>query len=187
MIFLQLLFAFFQIGAFSIGGGYAALPLIQDQVVEIYKWLNLKEFTDLITISQMTPGPIAINTASFVGMRVAGIPGALAATFGCVLPSAVIVLIIAYFYKKYNNLKFIQGTMWGLHPAVIGLIAATGYSMLVNTIFGENGISFNFDSINFIAVALVVLCLIAVRKTKINPAFIMLGAGALGGLIYSFI
>ena len=95
---INLFISFFKIGLFSFGGGYAALPLIQEEVVDMNSWLSLNEFNDLITISQMTPGPIAINSATFVGIRIAGLPGALAATFGCVLPSAVIVGAISYFY-----------------------------------------------------------------------------------------
>ena len=91
MIYLQLFLSFLQIGLFSFGGGYAAMPLIQDQVVTRYGWLSMAEFTDLITISQMTPGPIAVNSATFVGIRIAGIPGALVATFGCILPSCILV------------------------------------------------------------------------------------------------
>ena len=92
MIHLELFWSFFQIGLFSIGGGYAAMPLIQHQVVELHPWLTLEQFSDIITISQMTPGPIAINSATFVGLQLGGLPGALVATAGCVLPSCIIVL-----------------------------------------------------------------------------------------------
>lgn len=95
MIYLQLLWSFFQIGLFSIGGGYAAMPLIQHQVVDLHPWLTMTEFADIMTIAEMTPGPIAINSATFVGIQVAGIPGALVATLGCVLPSCVIVTLLA--------------------------------------------------------------------------------------------
>ena len=95
MTYLELFISFFKIGLFSFGGGYAAMPLIQDQVVTAHQWLSMPEFTDLVTISQMTPGPIAINSATFVGIKIAGIPGALAATLGCILPSCVIVMLIA--------------------------------------------------------------------------------------------
>ena len=105
MIYLQLFLSFLQIGAFSFGGGYAALPLIRHQVVEANGWLQLSEFTDLITISQMTPGPIAVNSATFVGIKIAGIPGALIATLGCILPSCIIVTLIASLYLKYRNLS----------------------------------------------------------------------------------
>lgn len=88
MIYLQLFFSFLQIGMFSFGGGYAAMPLIQGQVVTLHGWLTISEFTDLITISQMTPGPIAVNSATFVGMKIAGIPGAIVATAGCILRPA---------------------------------------------------------------------------------------------------
>ncbi|MFR1171383.1 MAG: chromate transporter, partial [Coprobacillus cateniformis] len=100
MIYLQLFLSFLQIGAFSFGGGYAAMPLIQNQVVDLHHWLSLSEFTDLVTISQMTPGPIAVNSATFVGIKIAGIPGAIVATLGCILPACIIVTIIAWLYLK---------------------------------------------------------------------------------------
>ena len=100
MIWLQLFFSFLQIGLFSFGGGYAAVPLIQEQIVNIHGWLDMDQFTDLITISQMTPGPIAINSATFVGIRIGGIPGALVATLGCILPSCIIVTLLAKLYLK---------------------------------------------------------------------------------------
>ena len=100
MIYLQLFLSFLQIGMFSFGGGYSAMPLIQGQVVTLHGWLTMSEFTDLITISQMTPGPIAVNSATFVGMKIAGIPGAVVATAGCILPSCIIVTILARLYLK---------------------------------------------------------------------------------------
>ena len=101
MTLLQLLFSFLQIGLLSIGGGYAALPIIQDQVVAMHGWLSMREFADILTISQMTPGPIAINAASFVGTKIAGLPGALVASLGVVLPSFIIVLTLSFLY--YNT------------------------------------------------------------------------------------
>ncbi|MEG0901675.1 MAG: chromate transporter, partial [Clostridia bacterium] len=98
MILAELFFSFLQVGLFSIGGGYAALPLIQHQVVEAHTWLTMSEFTDLITIAEMTPGPIAVNSATFVGIRIAGVGGALIATLGCILPSMLIVSMLAYVY-----------------------------------------------------------------------------------------
>jgi chromate transporter len=103
MIYLKLFWSFLQIGLFSFGGGYAALPLIEDQVVTINNWLTQEEFIDLFSISQMTPGPIAINAATFVGQKVGGFTGALVATFGNILPSCVILIIIAHFYVKFQN------------------------------------------------------------------------------------
>ena len=104
MIYLQLFWSFLQIGRFSFGGGYAAIPLIQGQIVERHGWLSMPEFTDLITISQMTPGPIAINSATFVGIKSAGVQGAAVATLSCILPSCIIVTLIAKIYLKYRTM-----------------------------------------------------------------------------------
>ena len=101
MIYFQLFWSFIQVGLFSIGGGYAAIPLIQNQVVEIHPWLTMNEFTDLITIAEMTPGPIAVNSATFVGIRIAGLSGAVIATIGCILPSCFIVSFLAFIYYHY--------------------------------------------------------------------------------------
>ena len=100
MIYLELFGSFFQIGLFSIGGGYAAMPLIQNQVVDIHPWLTMTQFADIMTIAEMTPGPIAINSATFVGIQVAGLPGAVIATVGCVFPSCVIVMLIMGLYGE---------------------------------------------------------------------------------------
>ena len=97
-IYIELFLSFLQVGMFSIGGGYAAMPLIQSQAVDTYGWLTLREFTDLITIAEMTPGPIAVNSATFVGIRMAGLSGALSATLGCILPSLVIGSIMSWAY-----------------------------------------------------------------------------------------
>ena len=104
MIYLEILWSFIQIGLFSVGGGYAAMPLIQHQVVDLHPWLTMTQFADIMTIAEMTPGPIAINAATFVGIRVAGIPGALVATLGCVLPSCIIVISLAYVYYRFRGL-----------------------------------------------------------------------------------
>ena len=160
MIYLQLFLSFLQIGAFSFGGGYAAMPLIQNQVVQLHSWLSQSEFTDLITISQMTPGPIAINSATFVGTRIAGIPGALAATAGCVLPSCILVTLLAKIYLKYRNLSLLQGVLKSLRPAVIAMIAAAGASILVNAFWGDLTGS-----------------LILLARFKMNPIHVMLLSG----------
>ena len=114
------------------------MPLIQNQVVNLHHWLSLSEFTDLITISQMTPGPIAINSATFVGEKIAGVPGAIVATLGCIMPSIIIVTIIAYFYMKYRDLDSLQSVLKTLRPAVVAMIASAGVSILVTAFFGES-------------------------------------------------
>ena len=129
MIYLELFFCFLQIGLFSFGGGYAAVPLIQSRVVEGYHWLEMSEFADLITIAEMTPGPIAINSATFVGIRVAGPLGAVVCTLGCITPSLVIVVMLAYIYYRFHNLKTVHGVLAALRPAIVALIAAAGLSI----------------------------------------------------------
>ena len=121
MILLQLFLSFVQIGLFSIGGGYAAIPLIQSQTVDLHHWLTAEQFMDLATIAEMTPGPIAINGATFVGLRVAGLPGAIVATFGCILPSLFIASLLACIYRKYRELPMLQSVLASLRPAVVAL------------------------------------------------------------------
>jgi len=181
MIYLQLFLSFLQIGAFSFGGGYAAMPLIQNQVVQLHSWLSQSEFTDLITISQMTPGPIAVNSATFVGTRIAGMPGALAATAGCVLPSCILVTLLAKIYLKYRNLSLLQGVLKSLRPAVIAMIAAAGVSILVNAFWGETMASLTatelLPNISIQAVGIFIGSLILLVRFKINPIHVMLLSG----------
>ncbi|MDD3335027.1 MAG: chromate transporter, partial [Eubacteriales bacterium] len=139
MIYLELFWSMFQIGLFSVGGGYVAIPLIQHQIVELHGWLTATEFTDIITIAEMTPGPIAINSATFVGIRVGGMLGALVSTFACVLPSCVIVVLLAKLYYRYRNLNAIQYVLEGLRPAVVAMIASAGLGIVLLAFF-EQGV-----------------------------------------------
>ncbi|HHX11221.1 MAG TPA: chromate transporter [Clostridiales bacterium] len=184
MLYLKLFLSFFQIGLFSIGGGYAAMPLIQQQIVEINHWLTMTEFADLVTIAEMTPGPIAINSATFVGTRIAGLGGALTATLGCVLPSFIIVLTLAKVYYKYNNLTVVKGILGGLRPVVVAMIASAGLSILINAFWGEGGIISVLD-INYIAVGLFTIGLFILRKFKANPVYVMIACGIIGMIVYS--
>lgn len=184
MIYIQLFLSFLQIGAFSFGGGYAAMPLIQEQVVKLHHWLSLSEFTDLVTISQMTPGPIAINSATFVGIKIAGIPGAIIATLGCILPSCIVVTIIAYFYMKYRHLQSLQNILNMLRPAVISLIAVAGLTILITAFFQENQIS--VDTLKIHMMIIFGICVYLLTKKKMNPIFVMILAGVMN-LLYSFV
>lgn len=177
MIYLQLFWSFLQVGLFSFGGGYAAMPLIEEQIVTRHGWLSMQEFTDLITISQMTPGPIAVNSATFVGIKIAGIPGALVATFGCILPSCILVIVLAKLYFKYRNMQMLQGVLGSLRPAVVAMIAAAGVSVLVTAFWGDEVIS--FLGTNWVLVAIFLVCFVLLRATKLNPVFIMVLAGVL--------
>ena len=184
MIYLKLFWSFFQIGLFSVGGGYAAMPLIQHQVVELNNWLTMQEFVDIITISQMTPGPIAINSATFVGIQIAGLPGAIIATLGCVFPSCVIVLTLAWVYFRYRNLSVVQGVLGGLRPAVVAMIASAGLSILILCLWDSGNISLSLSSIDWIGALLFVCALFSLRKWKLNPIYVMLGAGVSGLILY---
>ena len=129
MIYLQLFLSFLQIGLFSFGGGYAAMPLIQDQVVTAHGWLSMPEFTDLITISQMTPGPIAINSATFVGYQVCGTFGAFCATVGVVLPSFVVIYAISFVLRQFSELTVVQYAFNGIRAGVLALLLKALLSM----------------------------------------------------------
>ncbi|ANU46585.1 chromate transporter [Enterocloster clostridioformis] len=177
MIYFQLFLSFLQIGAFSFGGGYAAMPLIQNQVVTLHGWLNPAEFTDLVTISQMTPGPIAINAATFVGTRIAGTPGALAATIGCVLPSCILVTLLAKIYLKYRNLSLIQGVLKSLRPAVVAMIGAAGVSILVTAFWGLEGFSPDLSAMNPRSVCIFIGAMILLIRFKMNPILVMVLSG----------
>ena len=187
MILLKLFWSFFQIGMFSIGGGMAAMPLIQNQVVNLHHWLTLSEFTDLITIAEMTPGPIAINSATFVGIRIAGIPGAIVATIGCIFPSCVIVSLLAWIYFKFKELTVVQGILSGLRPTIVALIASAGLSIFILVVWGEDGFSTNPLTINLVSVLLFTVAIFILRKWKPNPIYVMLGSGIIGGAIYLLI
>ncbi|MBQ3156958.1 MAG: chromate transporter [Clostridia bacterium] len=127
---LSLFMAFLQVGAFSIGGGYAAMPLIKSLTVDTHAWLTTAEFADLVTIAEMTPGPIALNAATFVGMRLSGLPGALAATFGCVLPSLLIVSLLSWLYAHFSSGKVMQSVLGTLRPVVVALIASAAVTLI---------------------------------------------------------
>ena len=187
MILWQLFWSFFQIGLFSIGGGDAALPLIQAQVVDGYGWMTMTEFSDIITISQMTPCPIAINAATFVGTRIAGPAGAAVATLGCIVPSCIIVLTLAFIYYKYRNITMVQGTLKGLQPAVVALIASAGLSILVTAFFPAGEIVFSADAIDVIAVLIFAAAFVVLRIWKPNPIWVMCGAGVMGFVLYSLL
>ena len=179
MIYLELFWAFFQIGLFSFGGGYASIPLIQTHIVEQHHWLTMQQFTDIVSISQMTPGPIAINSATFVGIQVSGSLGALVATVGCILPSCIIVLILALLYQKYAEHRLLQGILAGFRPAVVGMIAAATWSILILA-FQTDFSWLPFYGFDLAAILLFAVCLFLLRKVKLSAAKIMMAAGGVG-------
>ena len=177
MIYLQLFFSFFQIGAFSFGGGFAAMPLIQHQVVDLHGWLTLGEFTDLVTISQMTPGPIAINAATFVGAKVGGMAGSAVATAGCVFPSCILVSMIAWVYFKYRKMELLKGVLKALRPGVVALIAGAGLTVILSTFFGE-GAALTAENFHLQEACLFAAAFLILRWKKTDPILVMVLCGA---------
>lgn len=177
MIYLQLFLSFVQVGLFSIGGGYAAMPLIQNQIVETHAWLSMSEFTDLITIAEMTPGPIAVNSATFVGIRIAGVGGAMIATIGCILPSCFIVSLLAFAYYKYKGVSALQSILSCLRPAVVALIAGAGLSILNLVLFSGQPIT--IDAVKWLDGGLFLVAFLVLRKWKWNPILVMASCGVL--------
>lgn len=185
MIYFELFWSFFQIGLFSIGGGYAAIPLIQNQVVDIHSWLTMKQFVDIMAIAEMTPGPIAVNSATFVGIQLAGLPGAVIATIGCIFPSCVIVMILAFLYYRFRGMNMVQGILGGLRPAVIAMIASAGISLLLMAIYGQRTLPTNVTSVDGIALVIFFAGFLALRKWKLNPISVMIGSGVAGVILYT--
>ncbi len=191
MIFLELFWTFFKIGLFTFGGGYAMLPLIQEQVVA-HEWLSEEAIVNFIAVSESTPGPFAINIATYVGSQVGGaefgglgftVLGSACATLGVVLPSFIIILLVAKFYQQFKNSNTVKGLMTGLKPAAIGLIASAVVSMAL-TVFIPSGFSFSiFKGIEFyISAAIFALCtfLVFFKRKKIPPVLIICIAAVLG-------
>lgn len=177
MIYLQLFWSFLQVGAFSFGGGYAALPFIQTLIVENNGWMTTAEFTDLITISQMTPGPIAINSATFVGLQVAGVGGAVAATIGNILPSFILVTSIAWLYTKYKKLSLLQNILTALRPAVVAMIATAGIIIIVGAVWGTGAVT--WSNTNVVAIVIFGISVLLLMKYKLNPITVIILSGVL--------
>ena len=179
MIFLDLFAAFFKIGLFTFGGGYAMLPLIQNEVTS-KKWITLTDLINFIAVSESTPGPFAINISTFVGCRRGGIPGAFFATLGVVLPSFVIIIIIARFYETFKSSKIIKGCMSGLKPCVVGLISAAAISV-GKTVFFPDGFELNTVKSVCFAVSVCIFALTAFLSFKrVHPIMIICISALLG-------
>ena len=194
MIFLELFWAFFQIGLFTFGGGYAMIPLIQDAVLS-HEWLTGEALGNFIAISESTPGPFAVNIATYVGTEMGvstggmgvwgGFLGGICATLGVVLPSFIIILIVAKCYEKFKTNRFVKGAMSGLKPAVIGLIGAAVIS-IGQTVFFPNGLSFSvFSGLPFYVSAVIFIAMAVCAFKKLHPIAII-GISAVLGIIAGY-
>ncbi len=168
LILAQLFLTFAFISCFGFGGGYGFLPLIQQQIIDAHGWMTINEFTDMIAIAESTPGPIAINTATYVGFKMAGIPGAFLATMGLVLPTFFLILLLSALFLKHKEKPLIKNAFLGMAPVIAAMITGTALKM---------GLS-NINSLLQLSAALIVLILAA--KSKIHPAFLLLGMGIIG-------
>lgn len=180
MIFFQLFYTFFKIGLFTIGGGYAMLPLIEEEITA-WGWLSSEELTNFIAVSESTPGPFAINISTYVGNQMGGIFGAFCATLGVVLPSFVIILIVAKIYDKFKNSKTVKGVMTGLKPAVVGLISTAIISIAFEVFFpGKIITAYIFKTIDlYISIGICVVCTVLAFK-KVHPILIIAISAAAG-------
>ena len=182
MIFLQLFYTFFKIGLFGFGGGYAMLSMIQGEVVTRYDWVSTQEFTDIVAISQSTPGPIGINAATYVGFTATGsIWGSVIATFAVVLPSFILMLTISKFFLKYQKHPAVEAVFSGLRPAVVGLLASAAL-VLMNV---ENFGSPTDDTYTFvISIIIFLVAFIGTKKYHANPILMIIACGIAGLILY---
>lgn len=182
MLYFQLFYTFFKIGLFGFGGGYAMLSMIQGEVVTRYGWLTPQEFTDIVAVSQMTPGPIGINSATYVGFTATGsVWGSIVATFAVVLPSFILMLTISKFFLKYQKHPLVEAVFKGLRPAVVGLLASAAL-VLMNE---ENFSSPADDLYSFIVSCLLfIITFIGTRRFKLNPIGMIIVCGIAGLLLY---
>ncbi len=171
-VLVELFISFFKIGAFSFGGGYAMLPLIKEEVIEVHNWLTNAEFIDILAISEMTPGPIAINSATFLGYRISGLIGSIVATVAVVLPSFIVMSIIIHFVLKFKNSPYSDWFFIGIRPIVLGLIGAASVSVAMDA----------FIDIKSILITVVLFYLVSFKE--LNPIFAIILAGITGVVLY---
>lgn len=185
MILLELFFIFAKIGLFTVGGGYAMIPLITQEIT-VRGWLTLEGIVDIIAISEMTPGPFAINSATFIGIQKAGLIGAAFSTLGVVAPSFIIVILIAKYFTMVKDHHIVQGLLSGLRPAVIGLIASSTV-MIAKSAFIQEMSESLLASINFRSIVIFAIALIAIIKYKLHPVLMIIISAVLGIIFFSFI
>lgn len=171
-VLLTLFLAFFKVGAFSFGGGYAMLPLIQREVIEAHQWITPHQFVDIVAISQVTPGPIAINMATYVGRDVYGVPGAIVATAAVVAPSVIIVTSLAHLFLKFRTMATLQAILAGIRPAVVALLVLAAFSIARSAVP------------DWRSAVLAVASLVTIRLTRLSPLLVLALSGLAGVLIF---
>ena len=179
MMYLELFLTFLKVGAFTFGGGYAMLPLIQSEVAA-HGWLSAEELVNFIAVSESTPGPFAVNISTYVGMTVGGLLGSVCATFGVVLPSFVIILLVAKVFDRFRTSRLVSGCMSGLKPAVVGLIGSAMLSVGQTVFFpaGLSGAAFSGASLYLSLAVFILMAVLAFRKT--HPILIICLSAVIG-------
>lgn len=188
MIYLNLFLTFLKIGAFTFGGGYAMIALIRDECLA-NGWLSEGELLNYIAVAESTPGPIAINMATFVGSSTGGIFGALVATLGVILPSLVIILLIASVFTKFSKYPAVKAILGGIRPVIVALITGTGITMLLGLIFGVKGLNSApvIDMrglVILVSVTVISFVYTKIRKKALSPIFLIIFSGILGVILY---
>lgn len=181
---IDLFFSFLQIGLFGIGGGLVSVSLLMQQVVVEHQWVSATTFNDLIAIAESTPGPMVVNSATFVGMHIGGFTGAVIATFASVLPGFMIALTIALLYRRYRTLSPIQGAMNGLRPVIVALIFVGGVKVARNALFLGGLLS--LGALDWFSFAIFIASLLVIKYLKPSAVTVILGGGVIGGVIRFF-
>lgn len=179
MIYFQLFWAYLKIGILGFGGGYAMLSMIQFEVVDHYGWMSIEEFSDMVALSQMTPGPVSINIATFIGYTVGGFLGSLIATLAIVLPSLLLLVFVLRFLFKNKDNYIVKTTLSSMKPVIAGLIFVAALTMMNPTSFADAGLHGNNISVIICAVSFV-----ATYFAKINPILLIIASGLVGYLVY---
>lgn len=181
LIYLRLIFEFFKIGLFSVGGGMATLPFLMDLTTK-YDWFNASQLADMVAISESTPGPVGINMATFAGYNAAGIPGALAATLALVAPALIIIIVIARFLENFSENTIVKSVFYGIRPVVAALIGYAVWELLKITLFTVTGTGTTIDITN-VVVCIVVFLLLQIKQLgKLHPIIWIIG-GAIVGIV----
>ncbi len=181
MSLLDIFLSFVKIGAMCFGGAYAAIPIVEKEVVYVQKWMTIAEFSDLVAMDELTPGPIIINSASFVGMRLAGVWGAIVASVGAIVVPCLVTTIMIFIFRKFKDIKGMNEVIYTIKCMTVALIISTALSIILNAVFPGKVISLN--NIDYLLLAMGIVGFLVIRKFKPNPLYVMLTCGAINLIV----
>lgn len=183
MSLIDIFLSFLKIGSLAFGGAYAAMPLVEQQIVKVKAWMSYEEFLDLVAIDELTPGPILVNSATYIGMKLAGIPGAIVATLGCIVPACIVSLVLIYLYKKYKDIPVLNEIILMLKCMSVAMIASTVINIFLNAIFP--GSIYEIKNMNVPVLLMTFISFYALEKHNYNPIYLILGSGLINLIINS--